>query len=341
MPCINPTYRFGVVEEELYRGGYPKESNHAFLKRLSLRTIVSLTPDPPSQSLLEFSKSQGINSVHIRVDKPKESIPLSFPKVAQILLQLIDAGHQPLYLHCLDGSVVCSMVVMCLRKLQLWTPASYVAEAMRFIKEESVSTDEAEFVDKFPCDVEVACAGRLVKWLWPFSTMQPYRKHPTLKLRWPSVEQSATEDASVANVVSQSSSLSNSVIISGLQHLSTSLSFSSGLSTNHSRAISNTINASVSLPDHPIGPSKLSQASISLDDHPTDKPSTGLRNIVDSPLVSPIIPNNPSNSTSFNNTQVFADVARQNTVLVESQQDEELSLTIQALDLEIWRQASK
>ncbi|KAH9263522.1 hypothetical protein BASA83_013078 [Batrachochytrium salamandrivorans] len=172
-PPIFPTYRFGAVEEDLYRGGYPKDRNLRFLARLGLRTIVSLTPNPLSEPhLLAFTAANGITLIHIRVDKPKENIPLSFPKVAQILPVLIDSSLHPLYLHCLDGSLVTALVVMCLRKFQCWSTASYRSECVRYLKEEMLSTDEAEFVTKFTGDFEIshALAMRLPKWLWPSMT---------------------------------------------------------------------------------------------------------------------------------------------------------------------------
>ncbi|KAI8925122.1 protein-tyrosine phosphatase, partial [Entophlyctis helioformis] len=124
LPPLYPPYRFAAVEDDLYRGGFPKDRNLRFLARLRLRTILSLTPDPPSDpALLAFAAAHAITLIHIRVDKPKEAvIPLSFPRVVQILQVLLDvANTAPLYMHCLDGSLVTSVVVCCLRKLQCWS----------------------------------------------------------------------------------------------------------------------------------------------------------------------------------------------------------------------------
>eukprot|EP00842_Homolaphlyctis_polyrhiza_P004025 jgi/Hompol1/4623/HPOL_003793-RA len=166
LPPLYPTYRYGVVEEDLLRGGYPKDRNLRFLARLGLRSILSLTPEPPTGSVVAFAASHGISLIHIRVDKPKDNIPLSFPKVCQILPVLIDTTNLPIYVHCLDGSLVTSIVIMCLRKLQCWSPQSYIAECTRYIKEDMVSTEEAEFVEKFTGDFEISAGARLPKWLW-------------------------------------------------------------------------------------------------------------------------------------------------------------------------------
>jgi tyrosine-protein phosphatase OCA6 len=147
---IYPPYRFAQIEPDLYRGGYPKDRNDSFLSRLELKTIVSLTPNP-----LTISK---INCIHIRVEKPKEGIPLTYQKVNQILSLLLDASNYPIYIHCLDGQLVTSLVLMCLRKWIGWEMHAYHQEAVRYLKEESVTPDQQEFVEKYPCEIEISVA---------------------------------------------------------------------------------------------------------------------------------------------------------------------------------------
>jgi hypothetical protein len=166
-PPIFPTYRFSQVEPELYRGGYPKERNVTFLKRLQLKTMISLTPKPISLPL-------DVNYIHIKVDKPKEEIPLMYQKVNQILGLLLDASHYPVYIHCLDGQLVTSMIMMCLRKLMLWDMNSIKQESLRFLKEETVTGEQQEFVEKYPGEFEVT--STVPSW---FSL----KKHPTLKYK--------------------------------------------------------------------------------------------------------------------------------------------------------------
>jgi hypothetical protein len=144
---IYPPYRFAQIEPDLFRGGYPKERNKSFLDRLELKTILSLTPEPIS--------IQDVNCVHIKVDKPKEGIPLNYQKVNQILLLLLDPLQYPIYIHCLDGQLVTSLVIMCLRKYIGWDMHSYHQESVRYLKEESVTAEQQEFVEKYPCEIEV------------------------------------------------------------------------------------------------------------------------------------------------------------------------------------------
>ncbi|KAI8816767.1 protein-tyrosine phosphatase, partial [Fimicolochytrium jonesii] len=164
LPPLYPPFRYGQVEDDLYRGGYPKPRNFRFLTRLRLKSILSLTPEPANADLAAFCAEQKITALHVRVDKPKEHIPLTFQKTAQILAIVIDPNNYPLFVHCLDGAGVTSALIMCLRKLQCWTMSSILYESSRYNKEGTIGSEEGEFVEKFSAEVELPI--RLPAWLW-------------------------------------------------------------------------------------------------------------------------------------------------------------------------------
>jgi tyrosine-protein phosphatase OCA6 len=170
-----PPFRFAMVESNLYRGAYPKPRNVLFLKKLKLKQILSLTPEPLPSPLQDLFQSDKIACLHFKVDKPKESIPLSFPKVLQILQILTDPHQLPLFIHCLDGTLVTSLIIMSLRKLQGWNGLSYKAEACRFLREGVLSSEESEFMDKFTGELELPLL--LPNWLHLPS------KHPFFKFK--------------------------------------------------------------------------------------------------------------------------------------------------------------
>jgi protein tyrosine/serine phosphatase len=62
-----PPLRYGVVNPSVYRGGYPTLRNFRFLSRLRLKTIISLTPEPPTEDLKTFAMTLGAKVVHIKV----------------------------------------------------------------------------------------------------------------------------------------------------------------------------------------------------------------------------------------------------------------------------------
>ncbi|KAI9208229.1 tyrosine phosphatase family-domain-containing protein [Polychytrium aggregatum] len=180
LPPLYPPFRFSSAEEDLHRGAYPKPRNYRFLKRLGLKTILSLVPDPPD--LGDFiTDNPHVNVIHIRVDKPKDNVPLSFQKAATILSVIIDPVNLPMYVHCLDGTIVVGTVIMCLRKLQGWPLSSSILEYTRSLRDGVIGSEESEFVEKFNGEVELK--ERLPRWLWNGVTI---RKHPTLKLKFSS-----------------------------------------------------------------------------------------------------------------------------------------------------------
>ena len=94
LPII-PPFRFAAIEVEsdavgncshgLYRSAYPSLKNFRFLLHLKLRTIVSLVPAEPVQDLIEFCDSNGINNVHIRVDKFTDEVTFTPSVMTEIL----------------------------------------------------------------------------------------------------------------------------------------------------------------------------------------------------------------------------------------------------------------
>lgn len=64
---LSPPHRFAMVNPGIYRGAYPVLPNFRFLSRLQLKTIVSLTPEPPTTDIISFTEIAGCNSVYFPV----------------------------------------------------------------------------------------------------------------------------------------------------------------------------------------------------------------------------------------------------------------------------------
>ena len=176
---IFPPFRFACVEENLYRGAYPKERNYRFLKRLKLRSILSLTPSSPTAPLLAFCDKNGIQSIHVKVDKPKEDIPLTFSQVTSILKLILEPSNHPMFVHCLDGTLVTGMIVACLRKVQCRSNSSALKEYSRFFDEEDVaSPEESDFLEKYQTELEINIENA------PTWIPIPPKRHPVLKVKY-------------------------------------------------------------------------------------------------------------------------------------------------------------
>jgi hypothetical protein len=125
---------------------------------------------------------ENIQNVHVKIDKPKEGvIPLTFSKVATVLRFLLDSLNMPVFVHCLDGTVVTGIVIACLRKVQCWGISSIMREYSRYLQidgEESASADETEFVERFQSEFQLNIA-RVPNWV-----VIPPKKHPFLKIKY-------------------------------------------------------------------------------------------------------------------------------------------------------------
>ncbi|KAI9592871.1 tyrosine phosphatase family-domain-containing protein [Syncephalis fuscata] len=193
-PPLIPPFRFNVVESNVFRGGYPKERNLRFMKRLQLKTWISLIPDPPAEHLTTFCEQENINLVHFKVAKPKEGVTLSFSRATRVLQLLVDVDNLPAYIHCLDGTSVTGLVIACLRRLQLWDLRCAMAEYCRFVSPES---DEKAFVERFHGDMLIQ-DRILPAWLWNGGQLA-LERHPSLpKLRFERVERERETRAQAA-----------------------------------------------------------------------------------------------------------------------------------------------
>ena len=174
-----PPFRYAIVEDAFFRGAYPTIKNFRFLRRLHLKTLVSLTPEAhPNRDMREFCHHEGITVHNFFVDKFQDGVTLTNAKVIQVLQIIIRPENLPVYLHCLDGTHVTGVVVMCFRKLQSWNLSTSTAEFCQFEKDGEISREESQFVESFRGEIEVPPV--IPKWLW-----QGIRtvKHPSFRLR--------------------------------------------------------------------------------------------------------------------------------------------------------------
>lgn len=159
MIAVAPPLRFATVEEGVHRGAYPTLVNFRFLRRLRLRTIVSLLPEQPSTDLRDFCEHEEIRHHYVPTER-SQPVGLSAEAVYDVLRIVMLEESLPAYIHCLDGFATTGIVVMCLRKVQRWAPAAARKEFSRFSRvrsELSVAPTAAQvqFVDAFAVDPEL------------------------------------------------------------------------------------------------------------------------------------------------------------------------------------------
>lgn len=181
-------FRFNAVQPRLYRGAHPREVNFPFLRSLRLTTILSLTPEPvlmtSDPKLHAFAMENKINLVHIGCagsGKGKgRGVPVAYDDVILALHYMIHIRYAPIYVHCLNGGHVTSLVVACLRKLQFWSSISIFKEFINFAT--SITVNDRAFVDGFEGEIAIEDNDKAA-WLWQGMSKGVATSHPKIKVK--------------------------------------------------------------------------------------------------------------------------------------------------------------
>lgn len=182
-----PPLRFNIVQPHLYRGGYPRKANFPFLDTLNLTTIISLTPDPITQEtdpqLYEFAKEKNITLIHIECAQSgkgkKRGVPMGYTTVLEALKFMIHKQFAPVYLHCLNGGQVTSLVIACLRKLQFWSSIAIFNEFINFTT--NITVNDRTFVDGFRGEISILPNDK-ADWLWVGLSKGVVGNHPKIRV---------------------------------------------------------------------------------------------------------------------------------------------------------------
>ena len=113
---------FAQVSEALYRGGQPTADGFGELKKMGIRTVVSLRHTGSDQHRLN---GLGLQYVQIRFDpvRPEDEDVVDFLKV------VTEADNQPVFVHCLEGVNRTGMMVAVYRVVvQDWPREKALAE---------------------------------------------------------------------------------------------------------------------------------------------------------------------------------------------------------------------
>ena len=170
-----PPFRFALVETDVFRGAYPVALNFSFLKTLKLKSMISLTPNPIDDELAEFCKEEGIENHYYPVPKFIDQIIITPNTVTEIITFLCNKNNLPAYIHCLNGGHTTGLIIMCLRKLQMWSPRAMLAEFNQFIN--TFESCEEEFLNNYKATFELT--SNMPSWLMHLSAR---KAHPTLRV---------------------------------------------------------------------------------------------------------------------------------------------------------------
>ncbi|OAP06061.1 PFA-DSP3 [Arabidopsis thaliana] len=76
---LAPPSNFSMVEDGIYRSGFPRPENFSFLKTLNLRSIIYLCPEPYPEENLKFLEANNIKLYQFGIEG-KTDPPTPMPK---------------------------------------------------------------------------------------------------------------------------------------------------------------------------------------------------------------------------------------------------------------------
>uniref|UniRef100_M4B3W4 diphosphoinositol-polyphosphate diphosphatase n=1 Tax=Hyaloperonospora arabidopsidis (strain Emoy2) TaxID=559515 RepID=M4B3W4_HYAAE len=128
-----PPENFAMIEKGLYRSGFPKKKNFAFLqKSLRLTSILTLVLEDYPLANTEFNRMHGIKLLQFGVPGNKEPfVDIPEEGIVAALKAVLDKRNHPMLIHCNKGKHRTGCLVGSLRKVQRWAFSSIFDEYIR------------------------------------------------------------------------------------------------------------------------------------------------------------------------------------------------------------------
>ncbi|XP_068321562.1 inositol diphosphatase DSP1-like [Pyrus communis] len=161
-----PPLNFAMVDNGVFRSGFPHSPNFSFLKSLGLRSVIYLCPEPYPEENKEFLRANGIRLFQFGIDGSHEPyVKIPEHTIREALRVVLDVRNHPLLIHCKRGKHRTGCLVGCLRRLQRWCLTSIFDEYQRFAAAKARVSDQ-RFIEAFDissfknCSMSFSCSKR-------------------------------------------------------------------------------------------------------------------------------------------------------------------------------------
>ncbi|TPX37768.1 hypothetical protein SeMB42_g06892 [Synchytrium endobioticum] len=157
MSLLTPPDTFGIVEKGLLRSNIFSATSFSFIKSLSLKSCLLLSPEPCSRTLSAFLDDCGTRLVHLGAHSTSTPKSLGWRPVSEELIKdglefILDKANYPIIVMCTSGNHETGVFVGCLRKLQRWNFNSIVVEYRSFAGNKARYANE-QFIELFDLDL--------------------------------------------------------------------------------------------------------------------------------------------------------------------------------------------
>lgn len=120
---------FSMVETGVYRSAFPRTKNIEFLKRLNLKSVVSLVPEDYPVAMQDFYNANGITLISVGLDGNKWPFKeIDHEGMQEVLTKILNPRNRPLLIHCNKGKHRTGSVVGCLRRIRGWALSAVFTE---------------------------------------------------------------------------------------------------------------------------------------------------------------------------------------------------------------------
>ncbi|KAJ3289017.1 hypothetical protein HDU79_004394 [Rhizoclosmatium sp. JEL0117] len=160
---LNPMENFSLVVKGVYRSAFPKKKNFSFLKRLKLKSILTLILEDYPEQNQKFLDENGIHLFQFGVAGNKDVVDIPENVIYEALSVILDKRNHPLLIHCNKGKHRTGCLVGCIRKIQHWSFTSIFEEYRRFSHPKSRTMDQ-QFIELFELRNVVADPMWLPEW---------------------------------------------------------------------------------------------------------------------------------------------------------------------------------
>ncbi|KAI8376286.1 tyrosine phosphatase family-domain-containing protein [Radiomyces spectabilis] len=165
--ALIPPENFNMVCQHIYRSSFPKKKHFLFLKKLQLKSVLTLILEEYPEQNMKFLEEQGIKFLQFGIAGNKEPfVQIPEDKINAALAAMLDKRNHPMLIHCNKGKHRTGCLIGCLRKLQNWSHTSIFDEYRRFSHPKSRSMDQ-QFIELYDANQVWPLVDRRYLPSWP------------------------------------------------------------------------------------------------------------------------------------------------------------------------------